>query len=74
MVKMLEKVGCDHIIAVDIHKPQYEGFSKIPFVNLDPTSIAAEYFTYKKLYNPVIVSPDVGASAKAHQFRNTLFR
>jgi ribose-phosphate pyrophosphokinase len=58
VASMLEVAGVNHVITVDLHSQQLEGFFKIPVQNLDPISLFAPIIeTYN---NSIIVSPDVG--------------
>jgi ribose-phosphate pyrophosphokinase len=57
---MLEAVGVDQIVFVDIHRSQCEGFydlSKITVENLETLRLALPILLEKDLYNPVIVCP-----------------
>lgn len=60
IAKMLQVAGVDHVIAVDLHHAQIQGFfgPGTPFDNLDVSSLAIPYFATKFLKNPVVVSPD----------------
>ena len=57
---MMQSVGIDHVVALDAHTPQIEGFFRIPIDNLSivPTMCAA--LAERVTDDTVIVSPDLG--------------
>ncbi len=70
VASMLEVAGVNHVITVDLHSQQLEGFFKIPIQNLDPISLFAPIIeTYN---NSIIVSPDVGGFVRVRDV-NRLF-
>lgn len=60
--------GADHIITLDVHDPQCQGFFNIPFDHLrfQPLLIKWAQDNLHTMKNPMIVSPDVGG-AKRYQ-------
>eukprot|EP00116_Pleurobrachia_bachei_P006902 sb/3467164/ len=58
---MLEGAGADHVVTVDLHSPQIEGFFSIPFSHLQTTSLLADELRGRDV---VLVSPDAGAMKK----------
>ena len=73
---MLQVAGVDHVIAVDLHHAQIQGFfgPNTPVDNLDVSSLAIPYFATKFLKDPVVVSPDANGAARAKMFRDKLIR
>lgn len=69
---MLQVVGLDHLITMDVHTTAIEGFYKIPFENLDPFSILIEKIKSLHLVNPTIVSPDLGGMKRAEKYATAL--
>ena len=67
---MLESMGVDRVISVDLHCGQIQGFfgPKVPVDNLDGACVAVDYFLKKDLLGPVIVSPDAGGVPRAKKF------
>ncbi|GAW82284.1 ribose-phosphate pyrophosphokinase [Plasmodium gonderi] len=71
---LLQACGVDSIISVDLHNPRIEGFStdeklfQPPLMNINPQSLAVEYFKKKKLQNPVIVSIDNDGAERTKEF------
>lgn len=68
---MLTAAGVQHVIAMDLHSEQIEGFFNTPVEHLLSRSLFLSYFTTLGLENCVIVAPDKGgikiASAYAKQ-------
>lgn len=65
---LLEESGADHILTLNLHSAQIQGFFSIPADALDASQIFAKYLQSKKLKNPVIVSPDIGGAKYAKTF------
>ncbi|MBS0653561.1 MAG: ribose-phosphate pyrophosphokinase [Verrucomicrobia bacterium] len=67
---LLETAGADHVIAVDLHCGQIQGFfHKAPVDNLYSSPIFVRYFASKNdLVKPVVVSPDAGGVERAKKF------
>ena len=70
LAQMIECIGADRVICVDVHRGSWEGcFSPgISVSNLDPQVLAVKYFEGRNLVDPIIVSPDVIASDRAKAF------
>jgi ribose-phosphate pyrophosphokinase len=69
---LLERSGADHVITLDLHSSQIQGFFSIPVDALEARTIFADYFRKKKLKNPVIVAPDVGGAKRTKKFADLL--
>ena len=71
---MMQSVGIDHVVALDAHTPQIEGFFKIPIDNLSivPTMCAA--LAERVTDDTVIVSPDLGGVKRATEVGERLGR
>jgi len=74
VARLLEAMGVDRVIAVDLHCGQIQGFfgPRVPVDNLDGGIIGVAYFGDKELQNPVVVSPDAGGVYRAKKFREGL--
>mmetsp|Transcript_35123 Transcript_35123/g.35758 ORF Transcript_35123/g.35758 Transcript_35123/m.35758 type:complete len:425 (+) Transcript_35123:51-1325(+) len=74
VARLLEAMGVDRVVAVDLHCGQIQGFfgPRVPVDNLDGGTVGVSYFGDMDLVNPVIVSPDAGGVYRAKQFRDTL--
>ncbi|MEI8230053.1 MAG: ribose-phosphate diphosphokinase [Candidatus Peregrinibacteria bacterium] len=65
---LLEESGADHVITLELHSSQIQGFFSIPVDALDSFTIFAEYFGKKNLTGHVVVSPDAGGAKRAKKF------
>lgn len=74
VARLLEAMGVDRVVAVDLHCGQIQGFfgPRVPVDNLDAATVGVKYFSSKALVNPVVVSPDAGGVYRAKQFREGL--
>ncbi len=58
---MLELAGANHVIAMDLHCGQIQGFFHgIPVDNLPASKVFIPYIAKQNLQDPVVVSPDAG--------------
>jgi len=74
VAKLMETMGVDRVIAIDLHCAQIQGFFKprVPVDNLEANIVATTYFknhTTYKLDKATIVSPDAGGVARAKKFQ-----
>lgn len=65
VAKIIEAVGVDRILTIDLHADQIQGFFDIPIDNIYAKPILVEDIMSQKYENIVIVSPDVGGVARA---------
>ena len=77
IARMLETVGVDRVVSVELQPPgqgQIEGFfsSNIPVESLRSAPIAIEHLSRLKLRDPVIVAPNESCIKLAHDLRNGL--
>mmetsp|Transcript_33003 Transcript_33003/g.97383 ORF Transcript_33003/g.97383 Transcript_33003/m.97383 type:complete len:488 (+) Transcript_33003:79-1542(+) len=74
VARLLEAMGIDRVIAVDLHCGQIQGFfgPRVPVDNLDGGIVGIDYFGDKDLHNPVVVSPDAGGVYRAKKFKEGL--
>jgi ribose-phosphate pyrophosphokinase len=72
---MLECAGVAHVVTVDLHCGQIQGFfQNVPVDNLYASLVFTSYIANKKLQNVVVVSPDAGGVERANQFICDLVR
>lgn len=73
VANMIQKSGCDHIITMDLHASQIQGFFDVPVDNLyaEP-SIILYIRTHFDLNDVVIVSPDAGGAKRATSIADRL--
>lgn len=73
VASMLETVGIDRVIYVDIHSEATQGFFTVPVDRLQAYAILADYFRGKPfLKDAVVVSPDVGRARLAGRYAQAL--
>ena len=70
---MLQKAGCDHVITMDLHASQIQGFFDVPVDNLyaEPSTLQWMKDNYDT-NNIVIVSPDAGGAKRATSMADKL--
>ncbi|KAJ9643596.1 ribose-phosphate pyrophosphokinase [Coniosporium tulheliwenetii] len=66
--------GADHVITIDLHDPQYQGFFDIPVDNLYGRHLLRKYIQYSipGYREAVIVSPDAGGAKRATAIADAL--
>ena len=64
---LLTTAGADHVITMDLHDPQYQGFFDIPVDNLYGRPILKKYImqSIPNFQQAVVVSPDAGGAKRA---------
>lgn len=71
---LLTCAGADHVITMDLHDPQYQGFFDIPVDNLYGRHLLRKYiqFNIPNYKEAVIVSPDAGGAKRATAIADAL--
>lgn len=69
---LLETMGADRVIFVDIHNRAIQGFFNIPVDPLSALPLLANYFRKPEFNNAAIVSPDVGRASLAGKYAELL--
>ncbi len=72
VANLLVSAGANRILTMDLHAGQIQGFFDIPVDQLGAVTILSNYFTEKNLDKVVVVSPDVGGTARAREFAGCL--
>ncbi|MFW6149198.1 MAG: ribose-phosphate diphosphokinase [Atribacterota bacterium] len=72
IANLLVQAGADRILTMDLHAGQIQGFFDIPVDHLEAEPILSDYFRAKDLSKVVVVSPDVGGTARARKFAGRL--
>ena len=65
VARLLETAGIDHLIAVDLHVPQIEGFFRVPADSLSAVPVLVPLLSGTIDPETVVVSPDMGRIAMA---------
>lgn len=71
---LLTCAGADHVITMDLHDPQYQGFFDIPVDNLYGNALLQNYIqsNIPGAREAVIVSPDAGGAKRATLIADSL--
>jgi ribose-phosphate pyrophosphokinase len=71
---LLTCAGADHIITMDLHDPQYQGFFDIPVDNLYGRPLLKKYIQQNipNYRDGVVVSPDAGGAKRATALADSL--
>lgn len=74
VASLLTTAGADHIITMDLHDPQYQGFFDIPVDNLFGRPLLQRFITLNipNYCEAVIVSPDAGGAKRATAIADSL--
>lgn len=73
VANMIQKAGCDHVITMDLHASQIQGFFDVPVDNLYAEPSAILYIrTHFNVDDVVIVSPDAGGAKRATSIADRL--
>ena len=72
MANLMQAVGIDHVVAVDVHTPQIEGFFDIPVDNLGSAAALCEVLRAHIPPDVVVVSPDAGRVRMANDYAQRL--
>ena len=69
---IIQRVGADRVVAVDLHAEQIQGFFDIPVEHITALPLFADYLKKLELDNLVIVSPDAGGAKRANKLAKKL--
>lgn len=69
---LLETSGADHVITLNLHSDQIQGFFSIPVDALSATHLLADTIRRRKLGDVTVVAPDIGSAKDAKRFADTL--
>jgi ribose-phosphate pyrophosphokinase len=69
---LLEAVGIDRVLTIDLHAGQIQGFFDIPVDHLYASPVLVDYVKKEYLNDLVIVSPDAGGVERARAFAKRL--
>ncbi len=65
---LLEQSGADHILTLNLHSDQIQGFFTIPVDALDARALIAAHLKKLKIKNMMIVAPDIGSAKHVKKF------
>ncbi|CUM63671.1 uncharacterized protein PRCAT00001255001 [Priceomyces carsonii] len=73
IANLLETAGCDHIITMDLHASQIQGFFRAPVDNLYAEPLVLRYIEeHFDMKNLIIVSPDAGGAKRVASIADKL--
>ncbi len=73
MTNVLEKMGVNRIVSIDLHAEQIQGFCSIPFEHIKGHSIFLKYIQENlDLSNTILCSPDAGGMARVEKYTKRL--
>jgi len=72
IARLIQAVGIDHVIAIDLHADQIEGFLQIPVDSLSAVSVMCDALRPRLPRDTVVVSPDVGRLRMATDYAERL--
>ncbi|KZF23826.1 phosphoribosyl pyrophosphokinase [Xylona heveae TC161] len=73
IASMLQMAGCNHVITMDLHASQIQGFFSVPVDNLYAEPSTIRYIKEEiGLENTIIVSPDAGGAKRATSIADRL--
>ena len=72
VANMLETAGATHVITMDLHAPQLQGFFDMPVDQLLGGTVLSEHFADKGLENAIVVAPDNGGLGRARKLASYL--
>ncbi|CCG84286.1 protein of unknown function [Taphrina deformans PYCC 5710] len=74
VASLLTTAGADHIITMDLHDPQFQGFFDIPVDNLFGRPLLQRFITLNipNYGDAIIVSPDAGGAKRATAIADSL--
>lgn len=72
VARLIQAVGIDHVVAIDLHASQIEGFFQIPVDSLSAVPVMCDALRTHLEPNTVVVSPDVGRLQMATDYAEHL--
>ena len=72
VANMLDGVGVDRLLTVDLHADQIQGFFDMPVDNVYGSPVLVDHIAGRGYENPIVVSPDVGGVVRARAFAKQL--
>lgn len=72
VANMLQSAGVDHVLTMDLHADQIQGFFDIPVDNIFATPILLNDLVERRYDNLMVVSPDVGGVVRARAMAKAL--
>lgn len=68
VANLLESAGVDHVMTMDLHTGQVEGFFDVPVDHLRACPVLAESFKPERIGSTIVVAPDLGSVKLARRY------
>ena len=72
VANMLDGVGINRLLTVDLHADQIQGYFEMPVDNVYGSPVLVDYIAGQGYENPIVVSPDVGGVVRARAIAKQL--
>lgn len=72
VANMLDGVGINRLLTVDLHADQIQGYFEMPVDNVYGSPVLVDYIAAQGYENPIVVSPDVGGVVRARAIAKQL--
>lgn len=69
---LIEASGISHVVTLDLHSPQLEGFFRIPIDNMTAVPALCAALRHRVAEDAVVVAPDLGATRLATEYSQRL--
>ncbi|HII30139.1 ribose-phosphate pyrophosphokinase [Candidatus Woesearchaeota archaeon CG08_land_8_20_14_0_20_47_9] len=69
---LIKNAGVGHVVTVDLHSEQIEGFFNMPVENLPVNHLISDYIKKRGFKDVVVVSPDTGGAKRARKLAELL--
>jgi ribose-phosphate pyrophosphokinase len=68
----IEAAGASRVVTLDLHRPQIQGFFRLPVDDLYAQTVLCDEIRRKQLPDLIVVSPDTGFVKRASQYASCL--
>jgi len=72
VANMLDGVGINRLLTVDLHADQIQGYFEMPVDNVYGSPVLVDHIATQGYKNPIVVSPDVGGVVRARAIAKQL--
>lgn len=72
VANLLQTAGCDHVITLDLHASQIQGFFRVPVDNLYAEPLVLKYIKEHYDKDIIMVSPDAGGAKRVASLADKL--
>jgi ribose-phosphate pyrophosphokinase len=69
---LMQAVGITHVVTLDVHTPQLEGFFRVPFDSLSAVGVLTDALRERLPEGAAVVSPDAGRVRMAAEYAQRL--